>query len=300
MRATGAVDLSGRSDLQYELTANLAAYDRSWTRHALMVACVCGDRRPASGLTHRTWHLDVRDVQYQEYILDALRLTYEASDLGAQPNATTQLRLQRAHLGALALAQIELQGTYDGAARQVRFEVSMDQSPGNGMSTQGRLTLQETGQRVDIDVLRLQLAERVWEAATPVQVTHEADRLQFTPLRLVHAEESLEISGGIAGEQLQDIRVHASQIDLSIVQRLMAIPDPMHGRATLQVLLSGTLPAPLLHVDLNLQPEGRQNLPSKVCRPLAYAEQLLQGQVRSNRQTGKSLPLTCTSRSIWR
>ena len=282
MRATGAVDLSGRSDLQYELTANLSSL-----RQLLDEARLDGDVRlqgQATGewpdLTARGT-LDVRDVQYQQYALDALRLTYEGSGLGAQPHATTQLRLQRAHLGTLALAQVELQGTYDGAARQVRFEVSVDQSPGNGMSTQGMLTLQETGQRVDIDVLRLQLAERLWQSAAPLQVIREGDRLQFTPLRLVHDEESLEISGGIAGEQLQDIRVQATQIDLSIVQRLMAFPDPMRGRATLQVLLSGTLPAPLLHVDLNLQPEGRQNLPFQgVQTSLAYAEQLLQGQVR--------------------
>jgi autotransporter translocation and assembly factor TamB len=282
MRATGAVDLSGRSDLQYELTANLSSL-----RQLLDQARLDGDVRlqgQATGewpdLTARGT-LDVRGVQYQQYALDVLRLTYEASDLGAQPHATTQLRLQRAHLGTIGLAQVELQGTYDGAARQVRFEVSMDQSPGNGMSTQGMLTLQETGQRVDIDVLRLQLAERLWQSAAPLQVIYERDRLQFTPLHLVHAEESLEISGGMAGEQLQDIRVQASQIDLSIVQPLMASPDPLRGRATLQVLLSGTLPAPLLHVDLNLQPEGRQNLPFQgVQTSLAYAEQLLQGQVQ--------------------
>ena len=47
------------------------------------------------------------------------------------------------------------------------------------------------------------------------------------------------------------------------------------------MLLAGTLPAPLLHVDLNLQPEGRQNLPFQGLQTsLAYAEQLLQGQVR--------------------
>jgi autotransporter translocation and assembly factor TamB len=282
MRATGAVDLSGQSDLQYELTANLSSL-----RQLLDEARLDGDVRLQGQATGDWPHLtargtlDVRDVQYQEYALDALRLTYEGSDLGAQPHATTQLRLQRTRLGTIAVAQVELQGTYDGAARQARFEVSVDQAPGNGMSTQGMLTLQETGQRVDIDVLRLQLAERLWQTAAPLQVIHEGDRLQFTPLRLVHAEESLEISGGMAGEQLQDIRVQASQIDLSIVQHLMAFPDPMRGRATLQVLLSGTLPAPLLHVDLNLQPEGRQNLPFQgVQTSLAYAEQLLQGQVR--------------------
>jgi autotransporter translocation and assembly factor TamB len=282
MHATGAVDLSGRSDLQYELTAHLSSL-----RQLLDEERLDGDVR-LQGQAAGEWPdlsvhgtLDVHDVQYQEYALDALRLTYEGSDLGAQPNATIQLRLQQARLGTVPVAKVELQGTYDGAARQVQFGVSVDQAPGNGMNTQGMLTLQDTGQRVDIDALRLQLAERLWQSAAPLQVIHEGDRLQFTPLRLVHAEESLEISGGIAGEQLQDIRVQASQIDLSIVPRLMALPDSMRGRATLQVLLSGTLPAPLLHVDLNLQPEGRQNLPFQgVQTSLAYAEQLLQGQVK--------------------
>jgi autotransporter translocation and assembly factor TamB len=282
MRATGALDLSGRSDLQYELTANL-----SNLRQLLDEARLGGEVRlqgQATGdwpdLTARG-SLDVHDVQYQEHALDALRLTFEGSDLGAQPHATTQLRLQRARLGTVPLAQVELQGAYNGAARQVRFAVNVDQSPGNGMRTQGMLTLQEAGQRVDIEALRIQVAERLWQTPAPLQVIHEGDRLQFTPLRLVHADESLEISGGIAGEQLQDIRVQASQIDLSIVQRLMAFPDPMRGRATLQVLLSGTLPAPLLHVDLNLQPEGQEKLPfQSVQTTLAYAQQLLQGQVR--------------------
>lgn len=110
MRATGAVDLSGRSDLQYELTANLSSL-----RQFLDETRLNGDVRlqgQATGewpdLTARGT-LDVGDVQYQESVLDALRLTYEASDLGAQPHATTQLRLQRARLRTVPLAQVELQ-----------------------------------------------------------------------------------------------------------------------------------------------------------------------------------------------
>jgi autotransporter translocation and assembly factor TamB len=281
MRATGTIDLAGRSDLQYELTAELERL-----RQLLDVERLSGDVH-LQGQATGEWPdlsvlgaLDVRKVQYQDYALDSLRLTYESSDLGTQPHATTQLELQRAHLGTVPVARLEVQGTYDGAARQVRFGVSVDQAPGYGMSTQGTLTLQETGQRVDIDELRLQLAERLWQTTVPLQVVREAEHLQFTPLRLVHAEESLEISGGIAGEQLQDIRVQASQIDLGTVQRLMAFPDPMGGRATLQVLLSGTLPAPLLQVDLTVQTEGRRNLPfQRVQTSLAYAQQLLQGHV---------------------
>src|SRR5262249_59673756 len=115
---------------------------------------------------------------------------------GPQSHITDQLAREGARLGSVPGARLEVQGTYDGATRQDRFGVSVDQAPGNGMSTQGTLTLQETGQRVEIDTLRLQLAERIWQTAAPLQVVREAERLQFTSLRLVHAEESLEISGG--------------------------------------------------------------------------------------------------------
>ena len=282
MHATGAVDLSGRSDLQYELSADLSSL-----RQLLDEARLDGNVR-LQGQATGEWpglsvrgNLDVRQVQYREYGLDELQLTFEGTELGAAPQATTQLRLLRARLGTVPVGQVELQGAYDGAARQIQFTVNVDQAPGNGMHTEGKLTLQEAGQRVDIETLRFQLAERVWQVAAPVQVTHEADRLQFTPMRLAHAEESIEISGGLAGEQLQDIRVHASRIDLSLAQHLLKLPDPVRGRATLQVLLSGTLPAPLVHVDLRLQPDGRQELPFQgIQTSLAYAQQLLQGQVR--------------------
>jgi autotransporter translocation and assembly factor TamB len=280
--ATGAVDLAGRSDLQYKLSANLSSL-----RQLLEEAHLRGDAHLQGEATGDWPHLtvrgalDVRQVQYRDYALEALRLTFEGADLGGAPQATTELRLQRAHLGTVPVAQVELQGAYDGAARQARFTVNVDQVPGNGIHMEGKVALQEAGQQVDIEALRLELAKRVWQAAAPLQVVHAADRLQLTPLRLVHADESIEISGGLAGEQLQDIRVHASHIDLSVVQHLTALPEPVQGRAGLQVLLSGTLPAPLLQVELSLQPEGRQHLPFQGFQTsLAYAQRLLQGQVR--------------------
>jgi autotransporter translocation and assembly factor TamB len=282
LQATGALDLAGRSDLQYTLTAELGQL-----RQLLEAEHLSGDVQ-LQGQASGEWPdlvvqgaLDVRAVRYQDYALDSLRLTYDGAELGAQPRATTQLRLQGARLRSVPVAQVELHAAYDGAARQVRFGIDVDQAPGNGMRTQGTLTLLEAGQRVDIAALQLRLAERLWQTAAPLQVVHEAERLQFTPLRLVHGEESLEISGGLAGEQLQDIRVQASQIDLAVVRRLMALPDPVTGRASLQVLLSGTLPAPLLKADLTVQPEGQREPPfQRLQASLAYAQRLLQGDVR--------------------
>jgi autotransporter translocation and assembly factor TamB len=282
VRAAGAVDLAGPSDLQFEITADLSAL-----RQLLDAERLTGNVR-LQGQADGRWPdlavrggLDVRDVQYQDYALGELHLTYEGSQLGAQPRATTQLRLQRTLLGSVPVAHVELQGAYDGAARQVRFGVNVDQSPGYGMQTRGALTLLDTGQRVDIDALRLQLAERLWQTTAPLQVVREDERLQWTPLHLAHGEEALEIAGGMVGMQLQDIRLQASRIDLASLQPLMALPAPVNGRAALDVRLSGTLPAPLLHVDLTVQPEAQRDLPfQRLQIALAYAQQLLQGTVR--------------------
>ena len=218
-------------------------------------------------------------MQYQDYALDSLRLTYESSDLGTQPHATTQLELRRVRLGTVPVARLEVQGTYDGATRQARFGVSVDQAPGNGMSTQGTLTLQEMGQRVDIDTLRLQLAERIWQTAAPLQVVREAERLQFTPLRLVHAEESLEIWGdrrravagyppaGLADRSRRCAAPHGS-------------PGPHAWTSDPPGAAVGNIAGTPPQVDLTVQPEGRRNLPFQHVRTsLAYAQQLLQGHV---------------------
>jgi autotransporter translocation and assembly factor TamB len=290
LTATGSVDLAGKSDLHYEVTAALHRL-----RRLLDEPLLDGDvhlQGEASGewpnLTMRGG-MDMRHVRYRDYALEALQLTYEGAGLGAQPTASAELRLQRAQLGTIPVEQVNVTATYDGTARQFGFSVAAEQSRDYGMHTQGTVTLQDTGQQVHVDALRVQLADRIWHTAAPLQVIHAGDRLQLTPLRLVHAEESIEISGGLVGDQVQEIRVQASQIDLAIMQRLMALPDPMHGRAHLDVRLSGTLPAPLLDVDLRLQPEGGKALPFQdVQASLAYAQRLLQGQVRV-RQTDREV-----------
>jgi autotransporter translocation and assembly factor TamB len=286
VHATGAVDLSGRSDLRYEMTASLESLKQLLDEERL-----AGEVH-LQGQASGDWpdlqmrgELDGRRMQYQAYGLDRLQLTYEGAQLGTTPQGTAQLQLQRAHLGTVPVAQVELQGTYDGSARQLEFTVDVDQAPGNNLHTQGSLTIQATGQRVDLLQLRFHLAERLWQMTAPLQVSHAGERLEWTPLHVVHADESVDITGGLIGTQLQDIRVQATHLDLSILPNLMAAEGPMQGRADFQALLSGTLPAPLLNVDLHLRPEGRQSLPFQdVQASLAYAQQLLQGQVRMRQQ----------------
>jgi autotransporter translocation and assembly factor TamB len=290
MKATGAIDLAGRSDLQYELSARLDSLRELLEQEEL------SGRVHLQGQASGNWpalesrgEMDVRDVRYQNYALEALRLTYEGSQLGTQPEVRTQLTLRQARLGEFPVELVKVAGKYSGGARQLSFEASVDQPRTLAVATHGTLTLQEAGQQVNIEALRLQLTDRLWQLSAPVQIRAEPGHVQFTPLRLVHAEESLEISGGLAGEHLQDIRLQATQIDLAPLQQLMNVPEPMPGRASLQVHLTGTFAAPLLNTELAVQPTGRGELPFRQLQTsLVYAERQLKGDVRlqqGNRDT---------------
>ena len=91
---------------------------------------------------------------------------------------------------------------------------------------------------------------------------------------------ALELSGALEGQQLRDLRVHAEQIDLTYLRRLVPLPDLVGGRATLQVQLAGTLAEPSLQGDLLLQPESPQHLPfERVHTTLAKQLALTVGQV---------------------
>jgi autotransporter translocation and assembly factor TamB len=281
VQARGTIDLAGRSDVQYELTATLDSLRQLLNQEPL------NGRLRLQGQASGDWpdlrargELDVREVRYQKHALDSLRLIYEGSQLGAQPEVTANVVLRQARLGEFPVESVTVTGKYSGSARRLGFEASVEQSADLTLATHGSLTLPEQGQRIDIEAIRLQLADRLWQSAAPVQIVNEPGRLHFTPLRLVHAEESLEIAGGLSGEQLQDIRVQMTQIDLVPLQRFLEVAEPTNGRVNLQAHLTGTLAQPRLQTDLALQPERPGGLPFRQLQAaLAYAERHLSGGV---------------------
>ena len=100
-------------------------------------------------------------------------------------------------------------------------------------------------------------------------------------VRLVHSEEALELSGAIDGEQLQALRLRASRMDVTFLRRLLALPDALAGRATLEAQLDGTFEAPILQSELRLQGDSPPQLPfDQLQATLAYAQRQLQGDMR--------------------
>src|SRR5262249_35462498 len=159
----------------------------------------------------------------------------------------------------------------------VQFATEVVQSGASGGRARGTLTQDTTGQQVTIEEFEIRLPDRTWHAAAPLQVAFGPQRLDLSQIHLVHDDASIALSGAVHGEELQDIRLQATQIDLSYLHRLLHLPDVIGGRATFQAQLAGTQTEPRFESELTMQPEASQRLPfTQLHSTLTYAQRQLQ------------------------
>jgi translocation and assembly module TamB len=289
----GTFDLAGPMDMQYALTANLAGLQPLLGMPALAGAV------QTQGQVSGTWPalnghgtLEVRDLHYQEHAIDSLYLTYDGSQLGSQPQLTGQLQVRHAQAGTLPIEQVTLDVTYHGAEGQVQFATEVIQSAKSGGRARGTLTRDAAGQQVVLEEFQVRLPDRTWQAAAPIQVAFGPQRLDLTRIHLVHDDESIALSGAVHGEELQDIQLHATQIDLSYLQQLFQLPDVIGGRATFQMQLAGTRAEPHFESELTVQPAASQRLPfTQFSNTLTYAQRQLQNTGRLYQGTRESVAL---------
>jgi autotransporter translocation and assembly factor TamB len=289
----GTFDLAGPVDMQYALTANLAEW-----QSLLGMAALAGDVQ-TQGHVSGTWPalngrgtLEVRDLHYQEHAIDSLHLTYEGSQLGSQPQLAAQLQIRRARVGTLPVEQVAVDVTYQGAEGQVQFATEVVQSARSGGRVRGTLTRAAVGQQVVLEECDIRLPDHTWHAAAPLQVVFGPQRLDLTRIHLVHDNESIELSGAVHGEELQDIQLHATQIDLSYLQQLLHLPDVIGGRATFQMQLAGTRAEPRFESELTVQQAVSQRLPfTQFSNTLTYAQRQLQSIGRLHQGTREIVAL---------
>jgi autotransporter translocation and assembly factor TamB len=291
MTAGGTIDLTRNSDLQYQLNADLAHLQRlAGTKAIGGTVHLQGQVHGESSAVRVNGSLQASRLHYEENRLQNLEMTYDAMPFAAHPQISAQLQAQQAQAGTLPVADLALQATYDGDARQVRFATQVQQSPTYSGHANGNLTLTQTGQQVRIEDLLVQLADHAWQAQAPLEVTHDADRIHVRQFRLAHADESLEISGAIDGQQLQALRVEATQIDLTYLRHLLQLSDLVGGHATLHVQLDGTLGAPRVQGDMVLDPEPQQPF-THLQSTLAYADKQFHSDLRLQQDNREVLTL---------
>lgn len=282
MTATGRLDLAGRSAVQYQVAADL-----SQLQQLLGIETLGGDvavRGQVEGeqtalRTHGT--VQANRLQYQTHRMQTLQVTYDGRDLGPQLQATAHLVAQAARLDTLPVEQLELQATYQGEPRQMQFSTTVRQSATDGGSLRGIVTLGREAQQIVLEHMEIRLAERLWRATSPPAVTIVGDRVSLQPFRLAHAEESVEVSGSLAGRHFQDVRLHVQSLNLQALRRLLPVPELLGQRASVQMALTGAVAAPRLQGEVWLEPKAVPGAPAqRLHTTVRYEDKQFQSAVR--------------------
>jgi len=286
MRVDGRLDLAGDSALDYDLQVKLADL-----RQLLGTETLEGTAH-LQGKASGTWPnlstsgtLNAQGLHYEANQLRDVTVTYEASQLGAEPHATAQVRLQEAQLGTFPVAQLDLQATYDQATSQLQFTTEVTQSADYDGTLGGHLTLTDTDKTLLLDTLRIRLQDRIWSAPQPLGVVLAANGVHINHLHLAHNDESITASGRLEGANFDNLRVNASNIDLDFLRTMLSLPELVSGQASLDATLSGTMADPQFNTDLQVRAPNRPSLPFEGIRvTLDYTQPQLNGQIHVSQQ----------------
>ena len=282
LTAAGLLDLARNSALHYDLTADLAGL-RALVEPGALEGTLRLQGQASGALTAITLQgtLAGQHLRYGDNYVEAVQVTYEGTQLGAQPRVMAHLETHNTRLGQTPVEHLALDATYDSTVQQLQVTAEVAQSSGYSGKIRGSVHWTATGQQFTLDELVVHLAGHPWRMIAPVEVIRDGQELRLTQLRLEHADEALELSGAFDGTRLQDVHLRATQIDVTFLQRLVPLPDFVQGRAALQVHLSGTLTAPVLALELTLRPEPQPQRPfDQLHATLDYAQQQLQSDVR--------------------
>jgi autotransporter translocation and assembly factor TamB len=288
LTAAGLLDLASSSALHYDLTADLADL-RALVGPGALEGTLRLQGQASGALTAITLQgtLAGQHWRYGDEHIEAVQLTYEGTQLGAQPRVTAHLETQKTRLGKVLVEHLALDATYDSTVQQLQVSAEVAQSSGYSGKVRGSVHWTATGQQFTLNELVVHLAGHPWQTVAPVEVTRDGQGLRLTRLHLAHADEALELTGAFDGTHFQDVHLRAAQIDVTFLQRLLLaehlvpLPDFVQGRAALQAHLSGTLTTPVLAMELTLQPEPQQRRSfDQLHATLVYAQQQLQSEVR--------------------
>jgi autotransporter translocation and assembly factor TamB len=123
-------------------------------------------------------------------------------------------------------------------------------------------------------------------------VALEAGNVFIHTFKLAHAEESLDISGALVNEQLQDVRVHLQRLDLQALRRLLPVPELVGDRATLQASLSGTFAEPRLQAEVLLEKATAGSPRQRLFTTLSYQDKQFESATRLGQAERDVLTLT--------
>ncbi|MGC1952529.1 MAG: translocation/assembly module TamB domain-containing protein [Gammaproteobacteria bacterium] len=260
----GEIDLAGRSNLRYAVSLTPADL------RELLGADPLEGQVSLTGHLQGEWPglmasgvLSGNDLRYEDTRLDRLEFVYEAMDLGGEPQAEARLYAQALRVGWLGIDGLSVQSqyVYDSATHQLDFDAKTAESSPLYASLQGTATANDQRQTLTIPEFALRFGDHTWRASKPLKAVRTPDEIRLEPFRLTHDEESIEVAGALIGDELENVRLQATDINLDFLQRAFSLPAVVAGRLSSKIALSGSLTAPVLKSTVMLRSTGEEALP---------------------------------------
>ncbi len=290
VQANGDLDLGGHSKLDYRLESDLDDLQQLLSEERL------SGKVKLNGKLSGEWpnlmtegSLTGSAIVYQENRLTALDLTYDATQLGTEPDVKANLDVRSIRAGTMDVESLAANAAYEGRFRRLRLKSTIRQSSRVDASLNANVAFGDQLQTLDLNSFKVRFDDHSWKVEKPTTLTFGADRFELSPLRLVHADEAIELSGGIQGQQLQDLRLQATQLDLDFIKRFMQLPPAVGGRADAHAKLEGSLSAPVIDAGLSLlSTAATKPLYERAHLNVGYAEHQLKSTI-SVHQNGRDV-----------
>ena len=141
LTAAGLLDLASSSALHYDLTADLAGL-RALVGPEALEGTLRLQGQASGALTAITLQgtLAGQHLRYGDEHVEALEVTYEGTQLGAQPHLTAHLETHKTQLGKVPVEHLALDATYESAVRQLQVTAEVAQSSGYSGKVRGSVT----------------------------------------------------------------------------------------------------------------------------------------------------------------
>ena len=293
MTMQGGLEFSGASDLQYHLSAKLPDL------HKLLDVDRLDGALELNGKAAGVWpdlvaqgHLKAENLRYDEYGVKVLDIDYTAKRLGGEPVIDSRWVVAKLDIETFSMQTATIQATYDMGLQSLNLDTRLQQSEKYQGLARGSLYFTDSGQRLSVGKLELQLEERLWVALTPLELSLSPGHVDLEPFRLAHAEEYIELSGDISDRRFEDLNLQTRNLDLEFLKRLLNLPDTVSGRADLSARLQGSFDEPVFDGSLDITDIPEQHLPFGAARlTLNYGERKLDGRLGLQQKDSEVLSL---------
>jgi autotransporter translocation and assembly factor TamB len=257
LQASGAValDQAGQSNVKYHVaTTNLESLGKLLNQPGLAGSAILDGTITGNAASLETsGTLDGSNLGYQDnkaldlnstYTVTVPDLTFARAEVQAQSTGTF------VQVGGVQINALTATTTY--ANQKLDFQTHLVQAPSGGsreLDASGSVIFHPDHQELHLPSLTLRTQGVEWKtvAGTTPTVKYGNNQIQVIGLKLVNADQSLDVDGSFSlgdNPEIGGIEVHAKNVDVAQLEKLALMNRGFSGRLDADAKISGSAKAP--------------------------------------------------------